>query len=437
MKRIALIVGTAAAVAYAGPARADSVVGAPGSPDQTIVQGAGVKVGESTVLHPTAGAETGFISNVFFQHEDPRRAGVLRILLELQAASLSNQRLNAESADGGAEGDAQQDIGDLEWTAGLRVVGQEYLSTNDAVQAQHDFGWGANVHGVVFPRKTWQFAFDDDYTRDFRPTNFESQGKVNRDINRLGLKLIYQPEGRALSGTLRYENTIDVFEKSQQAFANRIQHTFGVRGNWQWLPITRIYADASLGVFSGLGTSSVKQSSLPLRLMAGIQTALTVDTTINTHIGYGRGFYSSGPDFNNVVFGAQFGWRYSPFGRATAMYSYDFSDSIQANFFRDHAFQLNATQQYDRFTASGTLDLRFREYRGIDPMVANGGPSDRSDVLFGVLLGGRYNFKDWLAATADYEMVVDATGYSYTVDGITVDPSYVRHQLLAGARATW
>lgn len=438
MKRIALIVGTAAALAYAAPAQAQSVgpvVGEPGSPSQTVVQGAGVKVGESTVLHPSAGAETGFISNVFFENTDPARAGVLRILLELQAASLSAQRLGAESGEGGGEGDAAVDAGDLQWSAGLRILGQEYLSGNDNVQAQHDIAWGLNLHGLVFPHKTWQFGFDDDYSRDFRPTNYESRGKIDRDINRLGLRVNYAPQGRALSGSLRYENTIDVFEDSKQAFANRIQHTFGVRANWQWLPITRVYADVSLGVFGGLGSSSIKQSSLPLRTLVGLQSALTVDTTLNMHVGYGRGFYSSGPDFNNVVFGAQFGWRYSPFGRATAMYSYDFADSIQANFFRDHALQVGVTQQYDRFTAVGTLDLRFRKYRGIDPMIAT--PSDRSDLLFGFTAGGRYNFKDWLAATADYELVVDATGYQYMVDGVTIDPSYVRHQLMAGARATW
>jgi hypothetical protein len=444
MKPIALIVGTVAAVALAAPAHAQSVpqmVMDPGAPDQTIVQGAGVKVGEATVLHPSAGAETGFISNVFYEHDNPAAAGVLRILLELQAASLSKQRLAAEAADSSdpntpAEGDPTRDAGDLEWSAGLRIIGQEYLSGNSAVQSQHDIGWGLNVHGIVFPRQTWQFGFDDDYIRDFRPSNYESPTNINRDINRLALRLIYQPAERALSGAVRYENTIDVFERSTQAFANRIQHTLGVRANWQWLPITRIYADASLGLFSGLGTSSIKQSSLPLRTVIGLQTALTVDTTLNTRIGYGRGFYSSGPDFNNIIFAAQFGWRYSPLGRATAMYSYDFADSIQANYYRDHAFQLAATQQYDRFTASAILDFRLRGYRGIDTMRFNGAAT-RDDVLFGATLGGRYNFKDWLAATADYELVVDSTSYTYTTDMLTIDPSYVRHQLMAGARATW
>ena len=382
------------------------------------------------VLHPTAGAETGFISNVFFQHEDPRRAGVLRILLELQAASLSNQRLNAESADGGAEGDAQQDIGDLEWTAGLRVVGQEYLSTNDAVQAQHDFGWGANVHGVVFPRKTWQFAFDDDYTRDFRPTNFESQGKVNRDINRLVLKLKYQPEGRTLSGHLSFTNLIDVFEGDEHDFANRIQNSLGARADWRIFPFTNIYGEASIGYFSGLGSASEKATSFPLRITSGIQSAITVNTTAALNVGFAKGFYSEGPDFTMATFGGRFGYRYSPEARSTILYDYNFADSINANFYRDHALRLQHEQLIRDYQASAKAGLVFRSYRGVDPgLMGSGG--DRNDVIFDASLAVSRSFRDWLAGSIEYHFETDQTGYMQAGD----DPSYTRHQLLVGIRA--
>jgi hypothetical protein len=439
MKRFALIVGMSGVMAAGGGAAwaqsVGPVVGEPGNPDTTIVQGAGVKVGEGTVMHPSAGVETGFISNVFYTNDNPDRAGLLRALVELDFASLSGQRLSANAGASGGEGDPSQDVGDLQWRGGLRLVGEEYLGGNASVQAQHNVAWGASLHGLVFPRKTWEFGFDDDYTRDTRPTNFESRSNLDRDINRLQLTLHYRPIDRALSGALRYQNVIDVFEASSQAFSNRIQHTIGARVNWQWLPITKVYVDGSIGIFGPLGTSSIKTSSLPLRVLLGLQTAITVNTTIDARVGYGNSFYASGESFNNVIAGVQFGWRFSPLSKLSALYTYDFDDSIQANYFRDHRFQLGLQHQYDRFTAVAAVDVRIRGYRSVFSNVM--GPPDRNDLILGLTAGARYNFKDWLAATADYELTVDSTGYSYMAGGVAVDPSYIRHQLMAGVRATW
>jgi hypothetical protein len=435
MKRIALIVGASAlAVAAARrDARAQApAVGSPDSPDQTIVEGAGVKIGEGTVLHPVAGFETGFTSNVFYDDKDVA-APFLRVLAELNFASLSDERLQTVTEDG----DVQQEPGDLQWRAGIRVIGEEYLSSNDNVGAQHNLAGGLNVHGLVFPKRTWQFGFGDDYVRVNRPTNYESSGNLDRDINLLGFSLNYAPPGRALSGAIRYQNLIDVFEASSHAFANRIQHTVGVRANWQWLPITKLYADVSAGVYTGLGSSSTKVSSFPLRVVAGIQTALTVDTSVNLRAGFGKGFYSSAADATQPIFGAQFGWRYSPQGVVSLLYSYDFADSIQANYFRDHMFQIAENHNFGRITVATFADLRLRNYQSINlPMVM--GPSERSDLLFDIGISPRYYFQDWLAATLDYDFQVDTTDYRYSVmGGPMVDPSYARHQLMAGVRAAW
>ncbi len=53
----------------------------------TSVEGHGVKVGEGTVLHPSFGVETGYISNVFYSN-NPQGAGVLRLMAQVAMASL-------------------------------------------------------------------------------------------------------------------------------------------------------------------------------------------------------------------------------------------------------------------------------------------------------------------------------------------------------------
>jgi hypothetical protein len=172
---------------------------------------------------------------------------------------------------------------------------------------------------------------------------------------------------------------------------------------------------------------------MPLRLLVGAQTVLTVNTTLNTRVGFGKGFYASGPDFTNVVFGAQFGYRFSPQGRMTVLYDYDFADSINANFYRDHAFGVQLAQQIDRWTLSLGGELRLRAYRGVLAEVG-GAAMDRSDLILSFPLNASYNFSDRLAGSIDYRFVTDQTDFRYMSDGVTDDPSYTRHELLVGIR---
>ena len=63
-----------------------------------------------------------------------------------------------------------------------------------------------------------------------------------------------------------------------------------------------------------------------------------------------------------------------------------------------------------------------------------GAPATRDDVIFSVVAGVHYNFRNWIAGTLDYHFTDVVTSYKYMVDGITVNPSYTRHELLLGVR---
>src|ERR1041385_6539762 len=71
-----------------------------------VVSGSGIKVGEGTVLYPSVGLFTGIVSNVFFEETAGSTAGVLRLLVELGAGSLSSARLalNSQPEDQSAPG---------------------------------------------------------------------------------------------------------------------------------------------------------------------------------------------------------------------------------------------------------------------------------------------------------------------------------------------
>jgi hypothetical protein len=405
-------------------------------PVSDVVEGAGVKVGEGTVMHPVLGIESGVIYNVFYEEggASPRTSGLLRIIGELALGSLPAERLQAPIG----EDPDSHNYGDMAFRAELSAQYEEWLTTDDNIQSQRDLSFTALAKGIIYPKRALQFMFSDELRRETRPVNFESAEDTDRDINRFAFEIRYRPPGRTLSGSIGYRNVIDYFEDDDQQFMNRILHQINAGAGWQIFPVTKIYFDGSLGFAGPLGSQSTRPSSMPLRLNLGIATALTVKSTINARIGFGKGFYETGPDFTNVTGGAQFGYRFSPHGHLAAMYEYDFHDSINANFYRDHALKLKLEQQMlDRFAISAAAEVRFRLYRGII-MEVNSTETDRSDVIFSVPLGATYNFRDWIAATLDYKFTTVQTDFRYMADmGVLDDPSYTRHSLMAGVRAAY
>jgi len=452
MKRFAISLGFGAALLVGSTARADDAQPAqlPWTdptldPNQALnptalVTGAGIKVGEGTIFQPQVGLETGVISNVFYTNTGEVAAGLLRLLIEIGTGSLPNQRLGAASTSNdpnATTAPTMVDRGDFAFSANLYASWDQYLSTNDNVNAQGGLGGGLLLRGLVNPQQALQFAFGENFSRQIRATNFESNIDTNRDVNSLGLRLTYAPIGRSLSGYLFYMNTIDVFETDNQQFADRMLNSAGLHVNWQWLPMTRVFAEVSQGYDTGIG-SSTKVNSAPLTVSTGIQTVLTLNTTLNAHIGYTNGFYSSGPSYSSVVAGALAGYRYSPLGRVTFGYSYDHADSINANFYRDHLLQLSVEQYFVPFVIYAQPELRFREYEGTIVMGTGTMGNVRDDVILGINTGARYSFRDWLVGTLDYRFADVQTDFRYDAGGgLIVNPSYVRHELLLGVRAAY
>ncbi len=402
----------------------------------SVVQGPGWRVGEGTVVHPTFGAETGFVSNVFYD-QNPQPAGILRLLAQFGAASLSGERLNP--SNGGIDNDPKSngDMGDFEYFANVRAAYDFMLSGTDIVNRQGGLSLGATLKAAVNPMGTFTFMAGDDFTRMIRAANFETNVDANRDVNQLGLNLLIHPSGRSLSGYLYYSNMVDVFENSDLQYPNRIDHRFGIHPMWRWLPETLVYGDASIGFVSGLGSdtaSSRKVSSMPLTVKAGVATLLSVKTTLKVEGGYTNGFYDSGANFSAPTASAILGYRYSPLGRAALAYDYVYVDSINANYYRDHALRFIVQQGFEPFVLVLQPELRFREYNGTTVMSTTGSHV-RDDIIFAITGGIHYNFRDYFAAVVDYHFSTVQTNFRYTDNtGRVADPSFVRHELLAGVR---
>ena len=62
------------------------------------------------------------------------------------------------------------------------------------------------------------------------------------------------------------------------------------------------------------------------------------------------------------------------------------------------------------------------------------GETTRNDLIFAVVAGIHYNFRNSIAATLDYRFATVQTDFAYMVNGTVDDPGFSRHELLAGLR---
>lgn len=415
--RISLALGTALLLLASGsPAHAQDV----------LIQGPGIKLSESAMLQPRLGVEAGVVSNVFFEDTGPDSAGVVRLIAGFDLAPAAHRLGNDEV---GAPR--------LDYKLGAELRYNEYLSSSARVRAQRNLD--ANVHGgVTFnPEGTVAFELADQFARQARPTNFESSEQLTRDRNHFFAEGRYQPGGRMLKFGLRYENVIDLFEADSVSFADRLQHTIGLKGTWKFFPYSQVWLDASLGFFGPLGGSEVggmayKVSSNPLRILAGLDTVLTEPTTLKLYAGYANGFYSEGPSYSAPVAGIDFGWRYMPVGRVTVGYAYEAEDSINANYYQEHRLHAGVAQQLRRIYATVGSGIRFRGYRGISPAIA--ATPNRDDLIIELSARADYILRERFSFYAAGLLQSVQTEFR---DLSGDDPSFVRGEVVIGASAAF
>jgi opacity protein-like surface antigen len=401
----------------------------------STVEGAGVKVGEGTVLRPVLGVETGYVSNVFYEDNNEKGSGVLRLLAQIGVASLGQARLHPSAM---ADSDQpQENLGALQYRADLRLAYDLMLSGTEVVKDTGGLSVGATLKGMVNPMGRVAFGFNDDFNRLIRAANFETDSNTNRDINNLELQLLWKPSDSAISAFLYYSNTFDVFERSEQNFADRMTNRVGLHPQWRFLPQTQAYLDLSIGNVTALNSDSEKSSSYPLQTRAGLATLLSARTTLNIDGGYTNGFYSHGPSFSAPMIGAQLGYRYTETGRVTLGYQLLYEDSINANYYRDHVIRASIEHMIAPLIFVASPEVHFRRYSGINTAVPDVmGPDSRTDTIFAVTAGLNYNFRNWIAVTLNYRFSTVQTDYRYMSGGGTVDdPSFVRHEILGGVRA--
>lgn len=400
--------------------------------DRRFNEGRGVGLGSSLVLHPGIGIEAGYDSNVFYSSPDEGEvfsAGRLRVTPHLDLSTRPPQRLE--------NGTGTPSMPNNTFRLGLAGTYQEYLSSEEAVSGQRNFGVDANLRAELNKRHAFGFVIADAFARTTEPTNEAVLATFNRIYNRADASLKYAPGGRTLEFGLGYGFFINFYEDTRwRAAGNFLGHDIYATTRWKFFPKTALLFDAHVSPTSYYDADAVHSSSFPIRVRAGVNGLLTTRVSVMAMVGYGAGFYTSGDDFDSVIGQVEVSYLIGPVARVQLGYSRDFVDSIFSNYYLQDRVYLEYKQMISGRVLLGVRGglARLGYATLIDEGAGTASDADRVDVRVEAALFGEYRANDWLGVNLSLDYMGNFTDWSYT-SGTSVDHAdFSKFQAFAGVR---
>jgi hypothetical protein len=376
-----------------------------------FVEGGGVKLTDGLYFHPKFELATGYQSNVFYQDSSEGIDGPAGSMLMRLSAGAAINRSNGLPLDAA-------ETRKIDLNADLNLTWHQYLSGNDYVMGQSDLGIGLLAKVQFNITENFNLWIREGFTRAIQPTSSQSTADLNRDKNEIQVGMMWSPGGGAIQGYFHYMFTIDLFERSELDFANRLWHQFTLGAKWQWLPKTQFLLETSLGIYEP-NSEILKSSSTPLRITAGVATLITERFGVVLKAGYGNGFYNSGSSFSSYLATVELRYAIGPMLRTAVGYAHEFADSLIANYYTDHAFYARlSTVIASRLNVMARGEVRLRTYEGLrDPPMfdfcgdATCTGTTRSDVLARLDLTADYPLKQWLSVGGAFSLLNDSTDF--------------------------
>lgn len=373
----------------------------------------GVRLGEAMVLHLGVGAEFGWDSNIFYEPSNEANSFYMRLTPNFD---LTNRPRSG-----------QRQI-QFDFHGGLNYV--EYLNGDAAIRAHRQFNVDAGVQAAFFPMNPYNFVVFDNFVRSTQPPYTRTSFNLDRDTNEAGLRVNLSPGGGRLTFNVGYLFGLDFFEPDQLKDFDVLYHRFDLRASWRFLPKTAVYIAASevLYYYQHPGTY-MHPNAYPFHVDAGIQGLITKKLTFNGWIGYGNGFYATGPSPNTVVGGLALTWKPTMLSTGTLGYSHDFLNSLLGSYFDVDQVYLSWTQLIWRFTAFVRGSYANQRFKGIVMM----GPSaeanpNRTDNYVTVNARVDYPFKDWLFGSVGYDLQANVSNGNLNLGVAGVVPvNYTKH----------
>jgi hypothetical protein len=432
-RRLALIIGLGALLGARVAAAQEVSIGYQGLPyKSTGEHNTGINLGEGVLMHVGAGAEAGYDSNVFYGSTSAATpvtgSGIIRSTGFVEITNGTRMGLSPTGLSFGAR-------------AGLTY--RRYTSTENGIDRYANAFMPSAGLSLGTAQGHWSFGLTDAFVRlEDPPYGAAGAGPIARDSNVVAAQVAWSPGGGRITGTLRYNNVVDIFENgSTYEYANNLTNLLLLDVSWRWLPKTAIFVQFSQGWVTYLNSSADtagtgKHDSYPLHAVLGMRGLITPKTTVVAALGYANALYSSGAStggfLGSTYVDLQATITPTMLSRVTVGYHQDFQNSVISSFYYDYAFFASYVQQVAGRLA---LDLsgRFshRQYEGL-LFDATGKRTDNV-VMGGVALD--YFVRNWVYAGVGYSFNAVFSDYVLPQGGLPVD--YVKHQVFARLGVTY
>lgn len=350
------------------------LVSAPARADIPQTQdGAGIKVGPRSTLHPGFALLFGFDSNVFWTRPEDRE-GVRRAALMTPTAwlGLGNRQVRdmvLQTPTGPSDRKVDYNI---RAATGYRA----YLAGDPDIRGQSRLNFTLDGHLIFAPGRRFSVAIDESFSRLAEPRNYEAgpDFNFNRIDHRGALTLTVRPGGGRLSLSAAYLSEALYFQASDIFNSDRIVNGAGAEAKWRFLPRSALLARYSFHstyylccVETGTGRN---EDSYAHRVMVGYRGQIGARLVLEALAGYGQADYIydtvTPANFKGFIGTATLG--YYPTLRTHLFVQADrgFQDSLFGNYYVDAGGRIGASQTFRwRMFAALNLGVFARRYEGL------------------------------------------------------------------------
>ena len=416
--------------------------------DRKRTEGHGIRVGDLE-LHPGVGVEGGYYTNPFYADKNVEGAGALRISPHLFLSTLGAERSGADNGTaapgwvrfiGGFAGTLHHYFTDPARTpVGTDVKMELTLAPERPVGLR--LSETLNISGLPFSDTTLPAATNSANSR--RP-NF------TRYRNNAAAQVLLQTSGGLLKGSLGYQFGFMLFEDNRFQLNNMLLHTAMLDASWEFLPKTALFYEArySFQDYPNGGSASGRPLD-PLESVNLVSTRLGINGAITSRwgatlaLGYGAGFFRGGGDDPERLIG-QAELRFTPSDMSQVALAADRSmvPAYQGNFQESNRIFAHLRWLIARVVLVGLRGgiefLSFGHDSTQAALAMRESAGDRKDRRYFGEVSGEYRFVDWLAVTAQANMLIDDTKFAFQpVDpNVAVDPAkFTAFEFWLGLRA--
>ena len=389
--------------------------------------GAGIKLGPRSLLHPGFALMIGGDSNVFWNRKQD--VGGIRpaaLVMPVAWLGIGNREVRDNTLQTPPEATDRKIDYNLRVTAGYRA----YLAKADDIRKLPRFSVDLNAHVMILPGRRFSVGFTEFFARIGDPRNYDAGigFNYNRIDHRGALAMIFRPGGGRLSISAAYLNEVLFYEAPDIASGDRLVQGAATEVKWRLLPRSSLVASYSFANSYYLSCDAevdldCNEDNNAHRLLAGFRGQIGARWTLDALAGYGAGIYyddENGPNFRSFIGNARVAYYPTLRTQLFAQLERTFSDSLYGNYFVDAGGRIGALHvwPWKMFTEVG-FSVFGRRYAGLPipgkesrvQSYLNAPGFLRKDTLVSLSARIEQPFGRFFVLGARYDLVLDRTDF--------------------------